>query len=30
MGFVDHAGLLDDDLRETAYEVLLASVGASG
>lgn len=24
------AGLSDDDLRETAYEVLLVSVGAAG
>lgn len=25
-----HTGLSDDDLRETAYEVLLVSVGAAG
>lgn len=28
--FVVTAGLSDDDLRETAYEVLLVSVGAAG
>lgn len=27
---VVNAGLSDDDLRETAYEVLLVSVGAAG
>lgn len=28
--FMVIAGLSDDDLRETAYEVLLVSVGAAG